>query len=73
MIGFEETEYTVSEGGGSVPVVVSVLEGELSEDVTIVFSTEDGTATRTCMCNHYSVLFLSQANEILATISLQFQ
>jgi hypothetical protein len=47
VIGFEETEYTVSENGGSVPVVVSVLEGELSEDVTIVFSTEDGTATRT--------------------------
>ena len=77
VIGFEETEYTVAENGGSVPVVVSVLEGELSEVVTIVFSTEGGTATRTCMCSRYTCdlvcVFLFHANEILATISLQSQ
>ena len=71
VIGFEETEYTVSENGGSVPVVVSVLEGELSEDVTIVFSTEDGTATRTCMCNHYTRVTLFFSSPKLTKYLLQ--
>ena len=45
-IGFERTEYAVSENDGRVGVVVAVLDGELSEEVTVVFTTEDGTARR---------------------------
>ena len=50
VIGFEETQYSVGENRGSVPVVVLLREGELSDDVTVVFSTDDGTATRSCAC-----------------------
>ena len=44
-IGFESTEYVVDEDDGSVTVVVSILDGELSGDVLVNISTTDGSAT----------------------------
>ena len=46
-IGFEETEYSVSEEDGSVTLFLRVLSGELTSDVEIGFSTDDGSATST--------------------------
>ena len=83
VIGFEETEYTVAENGGSVSVVVSLLDGQLSDDVTVVFTTEDGTATRTCEASifHFYVHFLVQcavcekilqSNDFLAAVPTDY-
>ena len=46
VIGFEEVEYEVDEDDGSVSVVVTVIEGTLSEPVSVRLTTEDNTATR---------------------------
>ena len=43
-IGFNDTAYTVTEGG-SASVSVSVLSGTLARDVVVTLQTEDGTAT----------------------------
>ena len=51
VIGFEEIQYTVGENSGSVSVVVAVLQGELSEDISVVFTTDDGTASSQCKLN----------------------
>ena len=45
-IGFEETVYTVNERDRQIIVAVAILDGELSDDVRVRFTTEDGTATR---------------------------
>ena len=39
------TEYNSSEDGGPVLFELGVLEGELAFNVSILFSTSDGTAT----------------------------
>ena len=44
-IGFEETVYSVLETDGSVMVPVVLLVGELSSDVMVRITTDDGTAT----------------------------
>lgn len=44
-IGFEETVYTVNERDRQVVVAV-ILDGELSDDVRVRLTTEDGSATR---------------------------
>ena len=64
VIGFEETEYTVQENGGSVSVVVSLLDGQLSDDVTVVFTTEDGTATRTCEASIFQFFCLTCSSSV---------
>ena len=43
-IGFSATEYTVSEGDGSVSVTVTLVAGMVSEVVALSVMTEDGTA-----------------------------
>ena len=47
-IGFEETLYTVVENEGTVVVAVAVFGGQLSEEVSVRLTTEDGTATEAC-------------------------
>lgn len=45
-IGFEETEYSVNEGDGSVTVFVAVLgTTRPSDDVEVTLNTRDGSAT----------------------------
>ena len=44
VIGFESVVYNVDEDTGIVEVTIGVLEGELEETVSVVFSTQDGTA-----------------------------
>lgn len=44
VIGFEEIRYTTGENSGEVEVVVSVLEGRLSDRVLVDFETNDDTA-----------------------------
>ena len=43
-IGFNPTDYTVSEGGGSVTFLIEKI-GSNERDVTVFFSTADGSAT----------------------------
>ena len=43
-IGFTQTQYSVSEDMGPVVLVVEVLFGELSEEVTVGFTTQNDTA-----------------------------
>ena len=45
MIGFERSLYEVDEEDGSVTVAVRVLEGTLANDVEVLLTTTDGTAT----------------------------
>ena len=57
-IGFEETQYEVVENEGSVTVGVAVFGGQLSEEVTVRLTTEDGTATEaseSCPCHSLSL------------------
>ena len=44
VIGFESVVYNVDEDTGFVEVTIGVLEGELEETISVVFSTQDGTA-----------------------------
>lgn len=44
MIGFERTVYTVDENDGEVVVSVAVLEGEVTGDVVVQFTTPSGSA-----------------------------
>lgn len=44
-IGFEETSYTVNEEIGRVVVSVAILDGELSNNVRVRFTTENDTAS----------------------------
>ena len=60
VIGFEATQYTVGENQGSASLVVAVLDGELSDDVTVVFTTEEGTATSTCESSHFTLFLFSK-------------
>ena len=46
-IGFDATEYTVSETGGSIVLTVTVLSGMLDQPVFLTVMTQDGTATGT--------------------------
>lgn len=46
-IGFVNTTYSVNEGDFGVAVTVGVLSGVLSEDVVVVLTTRNGTATGT--------------------------
>ena len=50
-IGFNITEYSVSENASSVSAVVSVLSGTLARDVFIKVFTSDATATSEGGCN----------------------
>ena len=43
-IGFLDTEYSVSESEGQVPIRFGVLEGMLGFDVDLQFNTGDGSA-----------------------------
>ena len=43
-IGFLDTEYSVSESEGQVPIRFGVLEGMLGFDVDVQFNTGDGSA-----------------------------
>ena len=45
VIGFERSLYEVDEEDGSVTVAVRVLEGTLANDVEVLLTTTDGTAT----------------------------
>jgi hypothetical protein len=53
-IGFERTEYVVDEEDGSVTVVVRVLDGTLSGDVEVEFTTADGSATSSAPVDYTS-------------------
>ena len=44
-IGFVETMYSVDEDEGPAMLSVGVLFGELSEEVVVSFTTQDGSAT----------------------------
>ena len=58
-IGFEEPHYTVVENQEVVAVAVAVFGGQLSEQVTVTLTTEDGTATEACEshpCHHCHLL-----------------
>ena len=46
-IGFDQAAYTVTEGAGSVSVMVDV-QGSLARDVVVTLSTVDGTAMGGC-------------------------
>ena len=46
-IGFVNTTYSVNEGDSRVAVGVGVLSGVLSEDVVVVLTTRDDSATGT--------------------------
>ena len=48
-IGFEMTDYTVSEGIGEVILMVSILEGASSSPVRVLLSTMNNTAFSECM------------------------
>ena len=50
-IGFNITEYYVSEGIGSVSAIVSVLSGTLARDVSVRVFTSDDSATSEGRCN----------------------
>ena len=43
-IGFEQTSYLTMEDQGTVEVCASVVSGNLSDEVTVVFSTQDENA-----------------------------
>ena len=47
-IGFVEPHYTVVENQEAVMVEVAVFGGQLSEEVSVTLTTEDGTATEAC-------------------------
>ena len=42
--GFGSVQYTVSEGDGSITLFVVLLEGTLEREVSLEFSTTEGTA-----------------------------
>ncbi len=44
-VGFNETRITVSEGDQFVEVCVVVLDGRVTEPLTVTISTVDGSAT----------------------------
>ena len=44
VIGLDPSVYTVNEGE-SVAVIARVLEGEIVQNVVVMLSTDDGTAT----------------------------
>ena len=44
VIGFESTDYTVSETDGQIILVVRVLEGQVSGRVVLYLTTRDDTA-----------------------------
>ncbi len=46
-VGFAPQNYTVSEEGGSVNLVVMLLQGTLERDISVPFLTSSGTATET--------------------------
>ena len=53
---FETTQISVSEGDGSVNILI-VKEGPTNSTINVTFSTDDGTASGMMCChgNHYSV------------------
>ena len=51
VIGFNMTEYSVSENAGSVSAVVSVLSGTLARDVSVRVFTSDDSAASEGGCN----------------------
>ena len=51
-IGFDPAAYTVTEGAGSVSVMVDV-QGSLARDVVVTLSTMDGTAMGRCTITCY--------------------
>ncbi len=46
-VGFAPQNYTVSEEGGSVNLVVMLLQGTLERNISVPFFTSSGTATET--------------------------
>ena len=42
---FEQSNYTVSEAGGSLVVCVQLVSGNLSQQVNVTIRSQDGTAT----------------------------
>lgn len=48
VIGFDETQYTISEDGGGVLVTISLLQGTLSSPVEVTLMTVDGSASGKC-------------------------
>ena len=58
MIGFEETQYSVDEGDGTVTLDVVVLQGVVSGTVRVRVSTEDRSATCECIQSHVYSLTL---------------
>ena len=45
VLGFEPAVYTVDEDSGTVELTVEVIDGVLTEDVTLTYTTTDGGAT----------------------------
>ena len=43
-IGFLEEQYIANEGDGTVNLRVGIIRGEVTKDIVVRFSTEDGTA-----------------------------
>ena len=46
-IGFDPDAYTVAENGGSVMLMVRLINGVLEREVTVEFETSPGTAAST--------------------------
>ena len=44
MITFEDPEYSVNEGNGTVEVCLLIIEGVLEREVVVTLSTSDGSA-----------------------------
>ena len=51
MIGFIDEQYTVSEADGRVDLRVGVVEGILQNEVVVILSTNDSTATGKSIIN----------------------
>ncbi len=50
-ISLDQTSYIVREGEGSVMVCASVTQGQLNGIVGVQFTTMEGTASKTTLCN----------------------
>ena len=67
MIGFNPTDYTVSEDGGSVTFFIQKI-GSNERDVTVFFSTVDGSATgKTTLRQQWALHRCLLCNDIATT------
>ena len=50
--------YSVNERDRQITVAVEILDGELSDDVRVRFTTEDGTATRSSELHFSTYMYM---------------